>query len=228
MPPNQGDEAQPPLGNHDGGVIRFGPDGKLYIIIGDNGRRGQLQNLPSGPTETGLGPTVPDDQFGGPEPDNAHFTGVIIRLNSDGTTPTDNPFFAAGAAIGGEVGSNIQKIFAYGVRNSFGMAFDPLSGNLWDQLNGDDSFDELNLVTPGENSGWIQIMGPISRLAEFKQIETTLAPMTLQQLAMAAHSHRQLASGSDVAPVHASRRALQRPGIQLEIRTGSRRHWISE
>jgi glucose/arabinose dehydrogenase len=181
-PPNQGDEAQAPAGNHNGGVIRFGPDGKLYIIIGDNGRRGQLQNLPSGPTETGLGPTVPDDQFGGPEPDNAHFTGVVIRLNSDGTTPTDNPFFAAGAAIGGEAGSNIQKIFAYGVRNSFGMAFDPLSGRLWDQQNGDDSFDELNLVTAGQNGGWVQIMGPISRLAEFKQIETTLTPVALQQL----------------------------------------------
>ena len=182
VPPNQGDEAQPPLGNHDGGVIRFGPDGKLYIIIGDNGRRGQLQNLPSGPTETGLGPTVPDDQFGGPQPDNAHFTGVVIRLNSDGTTPTDNPFFAAGAGIGGEVGANIQKIYAYGVRNSFGMAFDPLSGNLWDQQNGDDSFDELNLITAGQNGGWVQIMGPISRLAEFKQIETTLTPVALQQL----------------------------------------------
>ena len=182
VPPNQGDAAQPPAGNHNGGVIRFGPDGKLYIIIGDNGRRGQLQNLPSGPTETGLGPTVPDDQFGGPAPDNAHFTGVIIRLNSDGTTPTDNPFFAAGASIGGEAGANIQKIFAYGVRNSFGMAFDPLSGNLWDQQNGDDSFDELNLVTAGQNGGWVQIMGPVNRLAEFKQIETTLGAMTLQQL----------------------------------------------
>lgn len=181
-PPNQGDEAQAPAGNHNGGVIRFGPDGKLYIIIGDNGRRGQLQNLPSGPTETGLGPTVPDDQFGGPEPDNAHFTGVVIRLNSDGTTPTDNPFFAAGAAIGGQAGSNIQKIFAYGVRNSFGMAFDPQTGRLWDQQNGDDSFDEINLVTAGQNGGWVQVMGPLSRLAEFKQIETTLTPVALQQL----------------------------------------------
>jgi len=144
VPPNQGDEAQPPAGNHNGGVITFGPDGKLYIIFGDNGRRSQLQNLPSGPTETGLGAPVPDDQFGGPQPDRAHFSGVIIRLNSDGTTPTDNPFFAAGAAIGGEVGANIQKIFAYGIRNSFGMAFDPQSGNLWDEQNGDDSFDELN------------------------------------------------------------------------------------
>jgi glucose/arabinose dehydrogenase len=166
-------EIQPPRGNHDGGVLRFGPDGKLYVMFGDVGRRGQLQNLPSGPTLTGLGPTVPDDQFGGPQPDDAHFTGVILRLNDDGSTPTDNPFFAAGAAIGGEVGENIQKIFAYGIRNSFGMAFDPLSGNLWDQENGEDAFDEINLVKPGFNSGWIQVQGPASRVAQFKQIETT-------------------------------------------------------
>jgi glucose/arabinose dehydrogenase len=173
VPPNQGDEAQPARGNHDGGVLRFGPDGKLYVYFGDQGRRGQLQNLPSGPTATGLGATVPDDQFGGPEPDDAHFTGIIMRLNDDGSTPSDNPFFAAGAAIGGEVGANVQKIFAYGLRNSFGMAFDPLSGNLWDQENGEDAFDELNLIERGMNSGWIQIMGPSSRIGQYKGIETT-------------------------------------------------------
>jgi glucose/arabinose dehydrogenase len=176
-PPDQGDESQPPRGNHDGGVIAFGPDGKLYVIFGDNGRRGQLQNLAAGPT-----PPTADDQFGGPEPDDAHLTGVILRLNDDGTTPLDNPFFAAGAARGGEVGANIQKIFAYGVRNSFGMAFDPLSGNLWDQQNADDSFDELNLVEPGMNGGWVQIMGPVSRLSQYKEIETTFGAQNLQQL----------------------------------------------
>ena len=173
VPPDQGDGEQPARGNHDGGVLRFGPDSKLYVMFGDAGRRGQLQNLPSGPTETGLGPTVPDDQFGGPEPDDAHFTGVILRLNDDGSTPSDNPFFAAGAEIGGEAGTNIQKIFAYGMRNSFGMAFDPLSGKLWDQENGEDAFDEINLVEPGMNSGWIQFMGPANRIAQFKEIETT-------------------------------------------------------
>ncbi|HEX2043234.1 MAG TPA: PQQ-dependent sugar dehydrogenase [Acidimicrobiales bacterium] len=181
VPPNQGDAAQPPRGNHDGGVIDFGPDGKLYVIIGDVGRRGQMQNLPSGPTPTGLGPTVPDDQFGGPEPDDAHLTGVILRLNDDGSTPSDNPFHRVGAARGGEVGANIQKIFAYGVRNSFGMDFDPKSGRLWDQQNSDDAFDEINLVDPGMNGGWVQIMGPVDRIGEFKSIEVG-RPGGLQQL----------------------------------------------
>jgi glucose/arabinose dehydrogenase len=172
-PPDQGDEGQPERGNHDAGVIAFGPDEKLYVMIGDVGRRGQLQNLPSGPTATGLGPTVPDDQFGGPEPDDGHFTGVIVRLNDDGTVPPDNPFFQVGASMGGEVGANVQKIFAYGIRNSFGMAFDPLSGNLWEQENGEDAFDELNLVEPGMNSGWIQVAGPLDRIGDYRGIETT-------------------------------------------------------
>src|SRR5687767_11578146 len=179
-PAGQGDSAggphgqQPARANHDGGVLAFGPDGKLYVIVGDLGRRGALQNLPCGPTATSCpGTLTPDDQFGGPDPDDAHFSGVILRLNDDGSTPTDNPFFTVGAAMGGEVGENIQKIFAYGVRNGFGMAFDPVSGNLWDQENGEDAFDELNLVEPGMNSGWIQIQGPASRVAQFKEIETT-------------------------------------------------------
>lgn len=212
IPREQGDEEQNALGNHDGGVITFGQDGKLYIIIGDVGRRGALQNLPLGPIASsqeevpppgpsgsdldalveqgdvaaeqlgglaqdssdllGLHP-VPDDQFGGPFPDDAHYTGVILRLNNDGSIPEDNPFFDVGAAIGGEIGENIQMTFAYGIRNSFGMAVDPLTGNLWISENGEDAFDELNLVLPGQNSGWIQIMGPLQRLNEYKEIETT-------------------------------------------------------
>ncbi len=173
VPPGQGDENQPARANHDGGPLAFGPDGKLYIMFGDAGRRSQLQNLPSGPTLTGLGTPVPDDQFGGPQPDDEHFTGVILRMNPDGTIPTDNPFYTFGGTVGGEVGTNIQKIFAYGVRNSFGMAFDPKSGKLWDQENGEDAFDEINLVEAGMNSGWIQIIGPSSRVFEYRQIETT-------------------------------------------------------
>ena len=217
VPPGQNDSAQPARGNHDGGVLAFGPDGKLYLASGDLGRRGQMQNLrlrafqqdagqaprgnhnggkivfwPDGNLyvydgDTGrrgqmqnlrLGPTPPtaDDQFGGPAPDNAHLSGVILRVNDDGSTPSDNPFFAAGAAMGGEAGANVQRLYAYGLRNTFGIAFDPASGNLWDQQNTDDAFDELNRVERGMNGGWIQIMGPVSRIAQFKQIEQTLPP----------------------------------------------------
>jgi len=174
----QEDADQPPRGNHDGGVLEFGPDGKLYIYMGDNGRRGQMQNLPDGPGAAGQ----PDDQFGGPEPDDAHLTGVILRLNVDGTTPEDNPFFEAGALRGGEDGENLQKVFAYGIRNGFGMAFDPFSGKLWEAQNGDDTFTELNLVEPGANLGWVQVMGPLARIEQFKAIETSSNFFGLQQV----------------------------------------------
>jgi glucose/arabinose dehydrogenase len=123
--------------NHDGGVITFGPDGKLYIVIGDLNRNGQLQNNPGG--------AAPDD------------TSVILRLNDDGTTPSNNPFFAQGG--------NVARYFAYGIRNSFGMAFDPVTSKLWMTENGPAQFDEINLVERGFNSGWNQIMGPDGRNA---------------------------------------------------------------
>jgi aldose sugar dehydrogenase len=210
LPRGQGDEEQPPRGNHDGGVITFGTDGKLYVIIGDVGRRGALQNLPFGPipytsaaqsddlsvqdesnmTSEQLDealerssvqprpgkldfPVMTDDQFGGPQPDDAHFTGVILRLNTDGSIPTDNPFYETGTNIGGEIGENIQMTFAYGIRNSFGMDVDPMTGNVWISENGEDAYDELNLVKPGFNSGWIQVMGSASDVADYKEIETT-------------------------------------------------------
>jgi glucose/arabinose dehydrogenase len=210
IPRGQGDQEQPPLGNHDGGVITFGTDGKLYIIIGDVGRRGALQNLPFGPIPYASNaqssqpaipgeanmtaeqldralepaasqpkpdqldfPVMTDDQFGGPQPDDAHYTGVILRLNPDGSIPSDNPFYKTGTRIGGEIGENIQMTFAYGIRNSFGMDVDPVTGNVWISENGEDAYDELNLVKPGFNSGWIQIMGPAANVADYRQIETT-------------------------------------------------------
>jgi glucose/arabinose dehydrogenase len=123
-----------PGANHNGGVIAFGPDEKLYVIIGDLNHNGQLQNFSSG---------APDD------------TSVILRLNDDGSVPTDNPFFALGAPM--------DKYYAYGIRNSFGMAFDPVTDKLWDTENGENDYDEINLVEPGFNSGWEKIMGPDSR-----------------------------------------------------------------
>ena len=101
----QADEGQALRANHNGGVIRFGPDRKLYVIVGDTGRRGQMQNLIDGP----FGEGIDDDQFGGPDPDNNHLTGVILRLNDDGTAPRDNPFYREGAERGGLVGANLKR-----------------------------------------------------------------------------------------------------------------------
>ena len=60
--------------------------------------------------------------------------------------------------------SNNVELFAMGIRNSFGLAVDPVTGYLWDTENGPDKFDELNLVKPGFNSGWISVMGPADRV----------------------------------------------------------------
>ncbi|MGH9930530.1 MAG: CHRD domain-containing protein, partial [Pyrinomonadaceae bacterium] len=91
-------------------------------------------------------------------------------------------FFNVSTTLTGQAAATIKKLYAYGVRNGFGLAFDPLSGNLWDQENGDDSFDEMNRVTAGSNNGWVEMMGPVSRVAQFKQIETTYGNGDLQQL----------------------------------------------
>jgi glucose/arabinose dehydrogenase/plastocyanin len=141
-------------GNHDAGPIAFGPDGKLYVTQGDQNLRGQLQNVQDGPA-----PADPD------------FAGMILRLEDDGSTPQDNRFVAQGEAIGGTAGENIQKIFAYGVRNTFGLAFDPTTGSLWQTENGDDAYDEINVFPAGANSGWIQLMGPPERFDEWKELE---------------------------------------------------------
>jgi aldose sugar dehydrogenase len=166
-------------GNHNGGPILFGPDGMLYVFLGDQGRRGWMQNLPNGPFENA--PFV-DDTHGGPAPDNAHLSGVVLRLNTDGSAPADNPFFAAGAGLSGEVGANIQKVFSYGHRNGFGMAFDPYGNDLWVTENGDDTFSEINRVEAGSNGGWIQIMGPQHRFFDYKDIEVTEFGGALQQV----------------------------------------------
>ncbi|HEX7316613.1 MAG TPA: CHRD domain-containing protein [Pyrinomonadaceae bacterium] len=169
----QTDAGQPARGNHNGGVLRFGPDGKLYVFVGDVGRRGFFQNLPCGPTITcpTNPPFVQDDEFGGPEPDDEHATGAILRLNDDGTTPSDNPYAQIPTVQTTPITENIKRLYAYGVRNGFGMDFDPVGGHLWTQENGDDAFDEINRVEAGFNGGWAQLMGPSSRIAEFKAIE---------------------------------------------------------
>lgn len=119
--------------NHDGGKIITGQDGALYVVIGDLNRRGMLQNHPEGPA-----------------PDN---TSVILKVDRDGK-PLAN-------VLSGRDG--LAAYYAYGIRNSFGLAIDPVTGALWDTENGPDSYDEINLVIPGFNSGWDKVMGPVER-----------------------------------------------------------------
>ena len=120
--------------NHDGGKIAIGPDRMLYAVIGDLNRDGMLQNLRDGP--------LPDD------------TSVILRIDYNGNG-IGNPLSA--------IGIDLSKYYAYGIRNSFGFDFDPLTGILWDVEDGPAEYDEINIVLPGFNSGWGRAMGPISR-----------------------------------------------------------------
>ena len=103
-------------------------------------------------------------------------TGVILRVQQDGSAAPGNPFVpycsvtttqtcpnGTGCPAGQTCRTAVARYWAYGVRNSFGMAIDPATGDLWDTENGPGSFDEINRVAPGMNSGWTPIMGPDAR-----------------------------------------------------------------
>ena len=142
-------------GNHDGGQMAFGPDNTLYFVNGDQNLRGELQNI--------------DGQGG---LDAANWTGVVVRVNDDGSIPEDNPFVDAAAEMDGPSAENLARTWAYGIRNSFGLAIHPETGDLWQTENGDDSWDEVNILPGGANSGWWQTMGPIERFDQYREIET--------------------------------------------------------
>src|SRR5919112_803848 len=84
--------------------------------------------------------------------------GGKITIGKDGYPANDNPFLNNAAQ--GE--SQMNKYYAYGIRNSFGLAIDPVTGYLWEAENGDRDYDEVNIVRPGFNGGWKKLMGPIS------------------------------------------------------------------
>jgi glucose/arabinose dehydrogenase len=136
------------LENHAAGKLLIGPDNYLYAVIGDLNHKGQLQNIKDGPA-----------------PDN---TSVILRVNPvDGTAAKDNPFVSNGKNDNDKkdnsaTSTTIGRYYGYGIRNSFGLAFDPVTGDIWDTENGAAAYDEINLVKPGFNSGWVKVMGPIS------------------------------------------------------------------
>jgi glucose/arabinose dehydrogenase len=118
--------------NHNGGKMQIGPDGMLYAVKGDLNRDGILQNVRDGPP--------PDD------------TSVILRVDYNGN--------GVGNVLSA-MGVDLSKYYAYGIRNSFGFDFDPLTGVLWDVEDGPTDYDEINIVLPGFNSGWQKVMGPL-------------------------------------------------------------------
>jgi glucose/arabinose dehydrogenase len=128
--------------NHNGGKIAFGPDGKLYIAAGELNRNEMTSN----------------DR----KSDVVNPIGAVLRLNSSGSTISTNPFYNAKKPK-----RPANYVYAYGIRNSFGMAWDPVSGTMWMSENGPSTYDEINRVTPGFNSGWEQTLGPSSRNTDF-------------------------------------------------------------
>ncbi|HEY6885859.1 MAG TPA: PQQ-dependent sugar dehydrogenase, partial [Nitrososphaeraceae archaeon] len=114
---------------HNGGKLLIGPDRNLYLGVGDIGSHRTLTQNNRSSTQA--------------------IGSVIYRMSQDGE------------AVGNILGNTnpINKIYAYGIRNIFGMDFDPVTKKLWDTENGPTFGDEINLVKPGFNSGWNQIQG---------------------------------------------------------------------
>jgi len=121
---------------HPGGIVAVGPDDNLYVTVGDidgtfrEGYETRTQNYQNG--------SSPDGRSG------------ILRVTQDGK-PVGN------GVLGNEF--PLDLYFAYGIRNSFGIDWDPVTGNLWDTENGPHYGDEINLVEPGFNSGWAVVQG---------------------------------------------------------------------
>lgn len=114
--------------NHNGGAIHFGPDGKLYVAVGENANGSNSQTL-------------------------SNRLGKVLRINSDGTIPADNPFFNTAT------GAN-RSIWALGLRNPFTFAFQPGTGRLFINDVGEVTWEEINDGIAGSNYGWNLTEGP--------------------------------------------------------------------
>lgn len=111
-------------GDHNGGRIGFGPDGKLYVTVGDAGKRSEVRKRRS-------------------------MYGKVLRINPDGSTPSDNP-------------DPDSRVFATGFRSPFGLDFQPGTGLPWVSDNGPRGHDEINRVVGGGNYGWPEEAGLVN------------------------------------------------------------------
>jgi glucose/arabinose dehydrogenase len=138
--------------NHDGGGMVIGPDGKLYVGVGDSGCNNGA--LPSPPND-------PPNHFAGCL---SNANGKILRVNLDGTIPEDNPLAqvaavtACGASCGDPLGAATapprREIWAWGFRNPWRFSFDPVTGALWVGDVGESSYEEIDVAQPGRHHGW--------------------------------------------------------------------------
>ncbi|MDQ3836076.1 MAG: PQQ-dependent sugar dehydrogenase [Thermoproteota archaeon] len=126
----------------------------VYVMIGDQDHHtSQAENYGDGPPPDGTGGIMAVDPEGNPLPAPV----LVSPLNTQGENGEEEE----------EEEENDQEdigmlpyYYAYGIRNGFGLARDPVTGYLWDTENGPDWFDEINLVLPGFNSGWAAVQGP--------------------------------------------------------------------
>jgi len=145
-------------GNHFGGIIRFRPTepDKLYIQLGD---------LAYQQTNATLNYA---NKLNYPY-------GKILRINTDGTIPTDNPFYDDGNPATG----NDDRIWTYGHRNMFGMCFSPVTDSMYSSENGLNAWDEFNIIHRGQHYGWANCEGFYNNSSTTTLCTTpgTVAPM---------------------------------------------------
>ncbi|MCZ6835727.1 MAG: PQQ-dependent sugar dehydrogenase [Planctomycetota bacterium] len=142
-----------PQFNHNAGALSFGPDGQLYIALGDGGGADDHDGQPF----IG-GPLIGHGDGNGKNPET--ILGSVIRIDVNGKNsangkygiPPKNPFTTPGD-------SRLDEIFAYGLRNPFRFSFDAVTGQLWLADVGQNDIEEINLVTSGGNYGWNQKEG---------------------------------------------------------------------
>ena len=136
--------------DHHGGVMTKGQNNEIYFAIGDQNQSGVFENRAENPCY--IIHFVNDKCSSEP----IYETSSIFKIYAD-----DN---------------NSVELFAMGIRNSFGLGVDPVTGYLWDTENGKDHFDEINLVNPKFNSGWKNVMGPIDRKNPDPPVSQTIPP----------------------------------------------------
>jgi glucose/arabinose dehydrogenase len=152
-----------PDDSHVGGVVAIGPDNNIYIAVGD--QRPTAFNRLDHPQYH----TKAQNYVNGIEPDGRS---GILRITQDGE-------IVGGKGILGD-SHPLNKYYAYGIKNSFGFDFDPITDNLWDTENGPSFGDEINLVEAGFNSGWANIQGYWTLDDEWNKGEEVTIPLNVK------------------------------------------------